>query len=105
MHLPARRKGRGRNWNESTKRDESILWKTQTKSSRPRLADLAGPAHAVVLRTSETKRPVRGDNRTGQAIWALGVDGRSRRIQPLGRDDRSPQILVATRLWDVQRPL
>src|SRR3977135_3726653 len=30
----------------------------------------------------ENERPVRGDNRTGQAIWALGVDGRSRRIQP-----------------------
>jgi hypothetical protein len=38
---------------------------------------------------SEKKRPVRGDNRTGQAIWALGVDGRSRRIQPMGRDYRS----------------
>ena len=35
------------------------------------------------------ERPVRGDNRTGQAIWALGVDGRSRRIQPMGRDYRS----------------
>src|ERR1700720_3513400 len=31
---------------------------------------------------SANERPVRGDNRTGQAIWALGVDGRSRRIQP-----------------------
>jgi hypothetical protein len=31
---------------------------------------------------SSNERPVRGDNRTGQAIWALGVDGRSRRIQP-----------------------
>ena len=30
--------------------------------------------------SAEKKRPVRGDNRTGQAIWALGVDGRSRRI-------------------------
>src|SRR5580704_5726421 len=30
----------------------------------------------------QKRRPVRGDNRTGQAIWALGVDGRSRRIQP-----------------------
>jgi hypothetical protein len=30
----------------------------------------------------QNERPVRGDNRTGQAIWALGVDGRSRRIQP-----------------------
>jgi hypothetical protein len=38
---------------------------------------------------SENERPVRGDNRTGQAIWALGVDGRSRRIQPMGRDYRS----------------
>jgi hypothetical protein len=39
--------------------------------------------------SAEKKRPVRGDNRTGQAIWALGVDGRSRRIQPMGRDNRS----------------
>ena len=38
---------------------------------------------------AENERPVRGDNRTGQAIWALGVDGRSRRIQPMGRDYRS----------------
>jgi hypothetical protein len=28
------------------------------------------------------ERPARGDNRAGQAKWALGVDGRSRRIQP-----------------------
>jgi hypothetical protein len=33
-------------------------------------------------RCSANERPVRGDNRTGQAIWARGVDGRSRRIQP-----------------------
>src|SRR5947209_20167628 len=33
-------------------------------------------------RRARNERPVRGDNRTGQAIWALGVDGRSRRIQP-----------------------
>src|SRR6266478_1268450 len=32
--------------------------------------------------SARNERPVRGDNRTGQAIWALGVDGRSRRIQP-----------------------
>ena len=38
---------------------------------------------------AENERPVRGDNRTGQAIWALGVDGRSRLIQPMGRDYRS----------------
>jgi hypothetical protein len=30
--------------------------------------------------TPKKKRPVRGDNRTGRAIWALGVDGRSRLI-------------------------
>src|SRR5258708_31573308 len=34
------------------------------------------------LRFGKNERPVRGDNRTGQAIWALGVDGRSRRIRP-----------------------
>jgi hypothetical protein len=39
--------------------------------------------------SAQNERPVRGDNRTGQAIWALGVDGRSRRIQPMGRDYRS----------------
>jgi hypothetical protein len=33
-------------------------------------------------RWRQNERPVRGDNRTGQAIRALGVDGRSRRIQP-----------------------
>jgi hypothetical protein len=31
-------------------------------------------------RMPQKKRPVRGDNRTGRAIWALGVDGRSRLI-------------------------
>nr|GAJ34064.1 hypothetical protein BDOA9_0132620 [Bradyrhizobium sp. DOA9] len=31
-------------------------------------------------RSPQKKRPVRGDNRTGRAIWALGVDGRSRLI-------------------------
>ena len=42
-----------------------------------------------IKRLGKNERPVRGDNRTGQAIWALGVDGRSRRIQPMGRDYRS----------------
>ena len=41
------------------------------------------------FQNAQKERPVRGDNRTGQAIWALGVDGRSRRIQPMGRDYRS----------------
>jgi len=59
----------------------------------------SGPRRGLFLKTfSERKRPVRGDNRTGQAIWALGVDGRSRRIQPMGRDyrshiDKSQQVL------------
>jgi hypothetical protein len=46
-------------------------------------------AAVLLAKALEKKRPVRGDNRTGQAIWALGVDGRSRRIQPMGRDYRS----------------
>src|SRR6202166_127545 len=33
-------------------------------------------------RTPGNESPAGGDTRTGQAIWALGVDGRSRRIQP-----------------------
>ena len=43
------------------------------------------------------ERPVRGDNRTGQAIWALGVDGRSRRIQP-----RWGGITAPTLYWSRQ---
>src|SRR5215472_8324427 len=48
----------------------------------------------------ENKRPDRGDNRSGQAIWALGVDGRSRLIQlwggitaptPIGRRGDAPR--------------
>ena len=42
----------------------------------------AMPADATGENSARNERPVRGDNRTGQAIWALGVDGRSRRIQP-----------------------
>src|SRR5437588_11352674 len=41
----------------------------------------------------QNERPVRGDNRTGQAIWALGVDGRSRRIQPMGRVFPLPHVM------------
>jgi hypothetical protein len=52
-----------------------------------RAADFTQAEAAEIAARNE--RPVRGDNRTGQAIWALGVDGRSRRIQPMGRDYRS----------------
>ena len=48
--------------------------------SRGVAADFAGRRCSEGCARNE--RPVRGDNRTGQAIWALGVDGRSRRIQP-----------------------
>src|SRR6202022_3872408 len=60
----------------------------------------------------KNERPVRGDNRTGQAIWALGVDGRSRRIQPrwggitaptsIGRDrvaGRSNGVAIFLTFW------
>jgi len=72
--------------NESHNHDGYILWKTLKKSSGLRL-DRAAAGYGRSL--AEKQRPVRGDNRTGQAIWALGVDGRSRQIQLLGRDDRS----------------
>src|SRR5258708_2292781 len=69
-------------------------------------------------RTAENERPVRGDNRTGQAIWALGVDGRSRQIQPrwggitaptaIGRDraaGRSNGVAIFLTFWRaVPRP-
>jgi len=58
----------------------------------PPSSRLAAWPHATQLPSkagAENERPVRGDNRTGQAIWALGVDGRSRLIQPMGRDYRS----------------
>ena len=42
---------------------------------------------------ARNERPVRGDNRTGQAIWALGVDGRSRRIQPRWGGITAPTII------------
>ena len=35
------------------------------------------------------KDPSGGTTGRVKAIWALGVDGRSRRIQPMGRDNRS----------------
>src|SRR5258707_3261754 len=57
------------------------LWRVPTNGRPPR--------RAWIKMLSEKKGPVRGDNRTGQAILALGVDGRSRRIQPMGRDFRS----------------
>jgi hypothetical protein len=36
--------------------------------------------HDGLQNAAKNERPVRGDIRTGQAIWAHGVDGRSRRI-------------------------
>ncbi len=43
----------------------------------------------------QNERPVRGDNRTGQAIRALGVDGRSRRIQPRWGGITAPTDIVS----------
>src|SRR5258707_12116779 len=43
---------------------------------------MADSSSASAGNAGKSERPVRGDNRTGQAIWALGVDGRLRRIQP-----------------------
>src|SRR6478752_5777545 len=48
--------------------------------------------------SAENERPVRGDNRTGQAIWALGVDGRSRRIQPRWGGITAPTYIGRSRV-------
>src|ERR1700753_3033426 len=41
----------------------------------------------------KNERPVRGDTRTGQAIWGAGVDGRSRRIQPRWGGVTAPTLI------------
>src|SRR5450432_2337282 len=56
------------------------LRKAPIRRARASRADFAVAEPREIPATNE--RPVRGDNRTGQAIQALGVDGRSRRIQP-----------------------
>src|ERR1700693_1561850 len=55
----------------------------------PRLISPGGS----VRNAGKNERPVRGDNRTGQAIWALGVDGRSRRIQPRWGGITAPTLI------------
>src|SRR5437667_10589101 len=51
-----------------------------------------------VWRHRQNERPVRGDNRTGQAIQALGVDGRSRRIQPRWGGITAPTYICRQRV-------
>jgi len=46
------------------------------------------------LNNAENRRPVRGDNRTGQAIWRLGWWALAPNIA-MGRDNRSHMKLVA----------
>ena len=70
----------------------AAAWRHCRSSADSRSAEqfrCACQRNLVRQKRAGNERPVRGDNRTGQAIWALGVDGRSRRIQPMGRDNRS----------------
>jgi hypothetical protein len=51
------------------------------RAQRSHCADMAAvPVQERAMSGAKNERPVRGDNRTGQAIRALGVDGRSRLI-------------------------
>src|ERR1700751_6125000 len=59
--------------------DRNMLWKRSLLSSAA--ADFR---NRTGIRWAENKRPDRGDNRSGRAIRALGVDGRSRLIQLWG---------------------
>jgi hypothetical protein len=52
--------------------------------------------HENQRRLPKIKDPSGGTTGRVKAIWALGVDGRSRRIQPMGRDNRSHAKLVAS---------
>src|SRR3984885_13445695 len=54
---------------------------------------IRGPRDGTARNIAGNERPVRGDNRTGQAIWALGVDGRSRRIQPRWGGITAPTLI------------
>ncbi len=56
----------------------SKLW--QAVGGHPSRLSSATSAGAAMRGTPQNERPVRGDNRTGQSLWALGVDGRSRLI-------------------------
>src|ERR1700738_3973137 len=73
-HESARKEknGRRRNGDESIGRDRDILWKTFVLSSD----------HPAARTKSKNESPAGGDSGPEKAIWALGVDGRLRRIQP-----------------------
>ena len=92
--------GRRRNTDESIGRDGDILWKTIilsiARSGTP-IGRRAAPHSnsAAGRKDAPNERPVRGDNRTGQAILALGVDGRSRRIQPRWGGITAPTVSLS----------
>jgi hypothetical protein len=61
---------------------------------RPRPSDCSTNG-AARRNDPPNERPARGDNRAGQAIWALGVDGRSRRIQPRWGELSAPTVSLS----------
>src|SRR5581483_4495395 len=80
MREPARRKdGRRRALTNQRGCDRNMLWKRRFLSSAA-----AESRNRTGIRRPQNKRPDRGDNRSGRAIRALGVDGRSRLIQLWG---------------------
>src|SRR3954470_20348458 len=60
------------------------------------------PAFAGTTTPLKTKRPARGDNRAGQAIWALGWMGARAVYSLVGEGLPLPQVLVAQGWPDVQ---
>src|SRR3982074_1388764 len=80
-------------------------------AERRRKAPLAGHGPEARCASAEldkipakNERPVRGDNRTGQAIWALGVDGRSRRIQPRWGGINAPTPILSAQRRQTFKP-
>ena len=83
-------------WPRCEARLDNCASRSQTESpgsANPRGA--AQDAASSKKTCARNERPVRGDNRTGQAIWALGVDGRSRRIQPRWGGITAPTYIVS----------
>src|ERR1043166_8840357 len=80
MNQPARRETETRtDATSQPHRDNNILWKTLWLSSDVRSFD-TNPRIGLRDQGRRKEKPRRGDNRTVKAIWALGVDGRSRLI-------------------------
>ena len=95
-HRPSTESRRNTGFSASIHRQDAHLHGGFARGFFARGADFAG--QRLPEGCARNERPVRGDNRTGQAIWALGVDGRSRRIQPRWGGITAPTYIGRSRV-------